>query len=275
MTYQDIRQSLAQIIFETDTRLGRVYDIGLIVVITLSVSIAMLDSIKVIHDKYEHELWTVEWALTALFTLDYIVRLACARRPWRYARSFYGMIDLLSVIPTYLSRLVPGSQYLATIRFLRVLRIFRVLNLSTYQRELQYLRQALLASRRRIATFLFFVLTVVVVLGGLMYTIEYDTENPSEGFSSIPRSIYWAIVTLTTVGYGDISPKTNLGQAVASLIMILGYSIIVIPTGIIASSIPKPHTSDGNRTCAQCQDNTHDADAVFCKQCGQKLQQIV
>jgi voltage-gated potassium channel len=274
MTYQDKRRALAQIIFETDSWAGRLYDIGLIVVITLSVTIAMLDSIKAIPDANRDLLSTAEWCLTILFTLDYIIRLACAPRPWRYARSFYGVIDLLSVIPTYLSPLAPGSQYLATIRFLRVLRIFRVLNLSTYQRELQCLGQALVASRRRIATFLFFVLTVVVVLGALMYTIEYDDKQADTEFSSIPRSIYWAIVTLTTVGYGDIAPKTSLGQAVASLIMILGYSIIVIPTGIIATTMPQARTSPENLSCAQCQSQTHDADAAFCKRCGQQLQQV-
>jgi len=273
MTYQDKRQLVARIIFETDTRAGRFYDIGLIVVIVLSVMIAMLDSIQAIHDDHNHTdlLHAVEWGLTVFFTLDYVIRLACAPRPWRYARSFYGVIDLLSVIPTYLGILGLTGQHLATIRFLRILRIFRVLNLSTYQVELQRLRQALAASLRRILAFLFFVLTIVVVLGALMYTIENGKTMESEGFSSIPRSIYWAIVTLTTVGYGDISPKTSLGQAVAALIMILGYSIIVIPTGIIATTVPKTPPPQEDRACAQCRNKVHDVDAVFCKLCGQKL----
>ncbi len=271
MSYQDKRQLLARIIFETDTRVGKLYDVGLIALIILSVTIAMLDSIVSIHDAHTDLLHAIEWSLTVFFTLDYVIRLACAPRPWRYARSFYGVIDLLSVIPTYLSIFELASGHLATIRFLRVLRIFRVLNLSTYQVELQRLRQALAGSLRRILVFLFSVLTIVVVLGALMYTIEGDRTGEEEGFSSIPRSIYWAIVTLTTVGYGDISPKTNLGQAVAALIMILGYSIIVIPTGIIATTMPKTLPSQEGRVCAQCRNKVHDVDAAFCKRCGQKL----
>lgn len=271
MTYQDRRQWLARIIFETDTRPGRLYDIGLIGVIILSVTIAMLDSIEAINsNRYcERALLVVEWCLTGFFTLDYAIRLACADRPWRYVRSFYGVVDLLSVIPTYLTVLGPARQSLASIRFLRVLRIFRVLNLSSYQVELQRLRLTLAASLRRILAFLFCVLTIVVVLGALMYTIEYG--NTRGGFTSIPRSIYWAIVTLTTVGYGDISPQTGLGQAVAALIMILGYSIIVIPTGIIATSVPRTVQPLDNRTCPQCQGHSHDRDAIFCKLCGHKL----
>lgn len=287
MTYQEKRQCLARIIFETDTRAGRLYDIGLIIVIILSVVIAMLDSIASIPKNIKTALFGVECCLTALFTLDYAIRLVCADRPWRYARSFFGVIDLLSVIPTYLGFLGFASRHLATIRFLRVLRIFRVLNLSSYQVELQRLRMTLAASLRRILAFLFFVLTIVVVLGALMYTIEGNrsTENDKttageerieeEGFTSIPRSIYWAIVTLTTVGYGDISPKTNLGQAVAALIMILGYSIIVIPTGIIATNVPRTVLPQDSRICPQCQGQSHDADAVFCRLCGHKLETSV
>jgi voltage-gated potassium channel len=274
MTYQGKRQQLARIIFETDTQTGRLYDIGLIAVVILSVTIAMLDSVTDFKLAHGGALSATEWCLTALFTFDYVVRLACASHPWRYARSFYGIIDFLSVVPTYLSMIVPDSGYLATlatIRFLRVLRVFRVLNLSTYQVELQRLRQALAASMRRILAFLFFVLTVVVVLGALMYTIEYNLTRQGTEFSSIPRSIYWAIVTLTTVGYGDISPQTNPGRAVAALIMILGYSIIVIPTGIIATTIPKALPPQEDRMCPQYKGQSNDADAVFCKYCGHRL----
>lgn len=264
---QKRREILVRVIFDADTRAGKLYDVCLIVVIGLSVLVAMLDSVKGIREGHGTILSAAEWCLTIVFTADYAVRLYCVTRPLNYALSFFGLVDLLSVIPTYLSLVIPGSQYLATLRFLRILRIFRVLKLSTYQAELQLLLEALVLSRRRITVFLFFVLTFVVVLGGLMYTIE---SNASSGFTSIPRSIYWAIVTLTTVGYGDVSPKTGLGQAVASIIMILGYSIIVVPTGIVASSVSK--TSPAKRvTCQSCQCHTHDADAVFCKHCGARL----
>jgi len=247
------RECLATIIFDADTRAGKNYDIGLLVVIAASVLVAMLDSVAEIQREYGPNLQVADWCLTILFTLDYAVRLWCVKRPVNYALSFFGLVDLLSVIPTYVSPLIPGSQYLATLRFLRILRIFRVLKLSTYQAELQLLLQALMISRRRIMVFLFFVLTMVVVLGSLMYTLE--CSDPTSGFSSIPRGIYWAIVTLTTVGYGDVSPKTGLGQAVASLIMILGYSLIVVPTGIVVSSMPrdtKEAAAHNTLGCAEC-----------------------
>lgn len=271
MKKKSLRAQLARIIFGTDTPAGRRYDMALIGIIVLSVLVTMLDSIRGFHDTYSRLFYRLEWLLTILFTLDYLTRLACAERPWRYARSFYGIIDLLSVIPTYLGVLVPGSEhgYLATIRVLRVLRIFRVTKLTSYQVELQYLWQALLLSYRRITAFLLFVMILVVILGSLMYTIE----DNDEGFTSIPQSIYWAIVTLTTVGYGDISPQTELGKAVAALIMILGYSIIVIPTGLIAAATPRFAGAPQQRqqACSQCQPLAHDADATFCKHCGQPL----
>ena len=270
MDPQRQRDRLATIIFDADTRAGKTYDIGLLVVIALSVLVAMLDSVKAIRDVHGSALSTAEWGLTVLFSLDYVVRLACVKRPAKYALSFFGLVDLLSVIPTYLGLIIPSGKYLATLRFLRILRMFRVLKLSTYQAELQLLMQALIMSRRRITVFLFFVFTMVVVLGSLMYTIEYDPDD-TIGFTSIPRSIYWAIVTLTTVGYGDVSPKTGLGQAVASLVMILGYSLIVVPTGIVASSIPRQMTPSLKRLCPACQCQDHDQDADFCKQCGHAL----
>lgn len=263
------RDRLAIIIFEADTRAGKAYDVVLLMVIATSVLVAMLDSVKTIQTLHKSALSVAEWCLTLLFSMDYIVRLFCVKRPAKYALSFFGLVDLLSVVPTYLSLFIPGSKYLATLRFLRILRTFRVLKLSTYQAELQLLLQALLISRRRITVFLFIVLTMVVVLGSLMYTIECG--DPSSGFTSIPRSIYWAIVTLTTVGYGDVSPKTGLGQAVASLIMILGYSLIVVPTGIVVSSVSKESPPQKIQACASCSCQSHDADAIFCKQCGSQL----
>ncbi len=270
MTLKLQRERLAIIIFDADTRAGKNYDIGLLVVIAASVLVAMLDSVESIRDgDHGDALQIADWCLTILFSLDYGVRLWCVKRPVNYALSFFGLVDLLSVIPTYLSVFFPGSQYLATLRFLRILRTFRVLKLSTYQAELQGLLQALLISRRRITVFLFFVLTMVVVLGSLMYTLEYS--DPASGFTSIPRSIYWAIVTLTTVGYGDVSPKTGPGQAVASLIMILGYSLIVVPTGIVVSSVPRETQAQNKLACTTCSCQLHDADAKFCKECGNKL----
>jgi voltage-gated potassium channel len=260
---------MAVIIFEAETRAGKAYDVSLLVVIAASVLVAMLDSVEKIHGTHESTLFVVEWCLTILFSLDYGVRLWCVKRPAKYALSFFGLVDLMSVIPTYLSLIIPGGKYLATLRFLRILRTFRVLKLSTYQVELQMLLQALVISRRRITVFLFFVLTMVVVLGSLMYTIERG--DTTSGFTSIPRSIYWAIVTLTTVGYGDVSPKTGLGQTVACLIMILGYSLIVVPTGIVATSMPQEKTAVRARVCTACQCQGHDQDAVFCKQCGNPL----
>jgi voltage-gated potassium channel len=258
------------VIFGTDTPTGRLYDIALIIAIVLSVINTMLDSVYAFHTVHGQLLYRLEWLFTALFTLDYLTRLACAEHPWRYARSFYGIIDLLSVIPTYLGipNAVSQNRHLATIRLLRVLRIFRVMKLTSYQVELQYLWQALVLSYRRITAFLLFVMVLVVILGSLMYTIE----DNKEGFTSIPQSIYWAVVTLTTVGYGDISPQTGLGQAVAALIMILGYSIIVIPTGIVAAATPQLAARSRRLSCPQCPSLRHTADAAFCRRCGQPLQ---
>lgn len=261
------RQQLARIIFDADTPAGKLYDIVLILVIVLSVVVAMLDSLEPISRPL---LKKAEWALTVLFTLDYVTRIVCVQRPWRYMLSFFGLIDLLSIIPTYLQFLFPGSNYLATLRFLRILRTFRVLRLSSYQQEFQMLKQAFVLSHRRITVFLFFVLTLVVVLGSLMYAIEGQGDSTSE-FTDIPSSIYWAIVTLTTVGYGDISPQTPLGRAVAATLMILGYSIIVVPTGLVVSSLPKSEDRSNSRTCPHCHKQGHDADALCCKYCGGQL----
>ncbi len=258
------RARIAQIIFDADTPAGKLYDIALIVVIVLSVVVAMLDSIQP-----TRLLKRVEWTLTILFTLDYVTRIACVQRPLRYMLSFFGIIDLLSILPTYLQFFIKGGQYLASLRFLRVLRIFRVLHLSSYQREFQQLKHAFVLSRRRITVFLFFVLTLVVVLGSFMYALEHDSNQ--EQFTNIPSSIYWAVVTLTTVGYGDISPQTPLGRTVAATLMILGYSIIVVPTGLMVSSLPKSSPTNEFQTCPQCDKRGHDIDANFCKSCGHRL----
>ena len=262
------RNRLHEIIFEADTPAGKLFDIVLIVSILLSVIAVMLDSVEVVYQRYGQILYAVEWFFTILFTIEYILRLVSVQRPILYATSFFGWIDLLAILPTYISLFVPGAQYLLVIRILRVLRIFRVLKLVTYVGEARFIMQALRSSRRKITVFLFAVLTIVVICGSLIYLIEGE-EN---GFSSIPRSIYWAVVTLTTVGYGDISPKTGFGQTVAAFIMILGYSIIAVPTGIVSSEMSSHyHQKVSTQACPNCSAEGHDLDAVYCKFCGTAL----
>ncbi|UCG51347.1 MAG: ion transporter [Candidatus Latescibacterota bacterium] len=257
-----------EIIFEADTPVGRAFDIILIVSILVSVIAVMLDSVGPIRRVYGGFLYKVEWFFTILFTIEYILRLLCIGRPLRYATSFFGVVDLLAIIPTYLSYIIPGSQYLLVIRILRVLRIFRVLKIVQYLSEADMLLYALRASRRKITVFLFTVLTLVIIFGSLMYIIEGEDN----GFTSIPRSVYWAVVTLTTVGYGDISPKTGFGQAVAALVMILGYSIIAVPTGIVTVELSQAFRRKiSTQACPECSAEGHDVDAVHCKACGAKL----
>lgn len=262
------RSALHEVIFEADTPAGKVFDVLLIVSILASVVAVMLDSMGAVRQEYGRLLYLTEWVFTLLFTAEYALRLLCVGRPFKYAVSFYGVVDLLAIIPTYLSLILPGSQYLLVIRILRILRIFRILKLVSYLGEARLLMQALRASRRKVAVFLFTVLTLVVIFGSLMYVIE----GAKSGFTSIPRSIYWAIVTLTTVGYGDISPQTALGQALASLVMILGYSIIAVPTGIV--TVEMSHTFGrkvSTQVCPECSAEGHDADARHCKFCGARL----
>lgn len=261
------RSQLHEIIFEADTPGGKFFDLVLILSILLSVLAVMLDSITQVNLKYGHLLLGVEWFFTLLFTIEYVLRLTCVGRPLKYATSFYGIVDLLSILPTYLSLLVPGSRYLLSIRILRVLRIFRILKLATYVSEANLLIRSLKASGRKIAVFLYTVLTLVVIIGSAMYLVE-GSEN---GFTSIPRSIYWTIVTLTTVGYGDISPQTNLGQFLASGVMILGYSIIAVPTGIFTAEISKSMRTVSTQACPACSAEGHDQNAAHCKYCGAKL----
>lgn len=267
-TYQDWQHRLHEIIFEADTRAGKWFDILLILSILASISVVMLDSVEGLNRKYGRFMLAAEWGFTLLFTLEYGLRLACVRKPLRYAGSFLGIVDLLAILPTYLSLLVPGSQYLMTIRILRVIRVFRVFKLVPYLGAARVLSTALHAARRKITVFLVTVLSLVVIFGSLMYLVE-GAEN---GFTSIPRSIYWAIVTMTTVGYGDISPKTGLGQALASCIMILGYGIIAVPTGIVTSELVRsPRRGVTTQVCPECMAEGHDPDAVFCKFCSARL----
>jgi voltage-gated potassium channel len=263
------QKELYGIIFEAETSPGKRFDLGLIAVILASVFTVMLDSVASLSSRYAEIFIALEWLFTLAFTIEYGLRIYAAPKPWAYIRSFYGIIDLLAILPTYVSLIMPGSRYFVIIRLLRVLRIFRVLKLMKFVAEASYLRSALIASRRKILVFLFSVLTLASVVGSLMYVIE-GAEN---GFTSIPRSIYWAIVTLTTVGYGDISPATPLGQLLAAFIMILGYGIIAVPTGIVTLEManlerrPKLLTE----VCPNCHAEEHDADAHFCKICGHKL----
>ena len=257
-----------EVIFESDTHVGKWFDIILILCIIISVIAVMLDSVKSINIPYGRLLYKIEWLFTILFTIEYISRIISVERPIKYITSFFGIVDLLAILPTYLSMFFPGTQYLLVIRILRVLRIFRILKLATYVGEGRLLLQALRASRRKITVFLFTVFTVVVITGSTMYLIE----GAKNGFTSIPRSIYWSIVTLTTVGYGDISPKTELGQVLAALIMILGYAIIAVPTGIVTVELGRAeHKKVTARACPSCGRDGHDHDADHCKFCGARL----
>ncbi len=260
---------LHEVIFETNTPAAKWFGILLILSIALSVVVVMLDSVNAVSEVHGDLLYLAEWFFTLLFTVEYVLRLMCVGRPILYATSFFGIADVLAIVPTYLSLFFPGSQYLLVIRLLRVLRIFRVLKLVQYIGEANLLIQALRASRRKITIFLFTVLILVVILGSLMYVIE----NEEDGFTSIPKSIYWAIVTLTTVGYGDISPKTNIGQALAAVVMILGYGIIAVPTGIVTAELSQAlrRQKVTTQACSQCSAEGHDADAAYCKYCGAKL----
>jgi len=261
------RDTLHAVIFEAETPAGKWFDILLIVSILASVCAVMLDSVSSINSRYGDLLNAVEWFFTIVFSIEYLLRLICVGRPLLYATSFFGIVDLLAIIPTYISLIIPGTKYLLVVRILRILRIFRVLKLVQYMGEALLLMKALRASSRKITVFLFTVLTLVVIFGSLMYLIE----GAQNGFTSIPRSIYWAIVTLTTVGYGDISPRTSIGQLLAAFIMILGYSIIVVPTGIVTVELSQVSAKKATRSCRECSAEGHDADAVFCKYCGAEL----
>ena len=262
------RERLFHVIFEADTPAGKWFDIGLILCILASVLAVMLDSVKAISLHYGALLYGLEWFFTALFTIEYLLRLSCTRRPLSYAVSFFGLVDLVSIIPTYLSIILPAGKYFLVIRVLRILRVFRVLKLAQFIKEGNLLLKALRASSRKIVVFLLAIFAIVVIFGSLMYVIEGEAN----GFTSIPRSIYWAIVTLTTVGYGDISPKTSLGQMVAAVTMVLGYGIIAVPTGFVTVELSQlMGRQQRERACPSCTGKDHDTDAAFCKYCGVPL----
>ncbi len=262
------RAKVHEIIFEADTRAGKVFDIALIVTILLSVVAVMLESVNPVRARYGSILRTTEWVITILFTVEYILRLLCVGQPARYARSFFGIIDLLAILPTYISVIVPGAQALAVVRVLRILRVFRVLKLVQYVQEARVLRQALANSGRKILVFVFVVFTIVIIVGALMYFVEGEDA----GFTSIPVSVYWAVVTLTTVGYGDIAPATALGQFLSAMLMIVGYGIIAVPTGIVTTELVRGQQREmTTQVCPQCSVEGHDPDAKFCKGCGSEL----
>ncbi len=262
------RAQLHEIIFGAETPAGKTFDVLLIASIFLSVIVVMLDSVASINAVCGRQFFLLEWFFTILFTVEYLLRLSCIGRPWRYALSFFGVIDLLAILPSYMGLIVPGVEIFLVIRILRVLRIFRVLKLVQYIGEANLLIQALKASMRKITVFMFAVLSLVIIFGSLIYVIEGEAN----GFTSIPRSIYWAIVTMTTVGYGDISPKTGFGQALAAMVMIVGYSIIAVPTGIITVEMAQQmQKKPSNQPCPECGASNHDDDAEYCKYCGVSL----
>ena len=257
------------VIFEADTRAGRLFDLTLIVLILASIAVVIADSVASMRARHGEVLNALEWTFTLLFTVEYITRLACVRHPWRYARSFYGVIDLLAVLPTYLAVLVPELHALIDVRVLRLLRLFRILKLGAYVAEFGALRRAFVAARRKILVFLSFVLMVVLVMGTLMYVVE----GPAHGFTSIPVGVYWAITTMTTVGFGDITPGTDLGRVIASVMMLLGWGTLAVPTGIVtaeftAQSMFREPTT---RTCHECLSEGHAPNAHFCRDCGARL----
>lgn len=264
-----LRLQLYTIIFEADTVAGRRFDLILIGAILVSILVVMLDSVQSISARHATALQVIEWGFTLLFSVEYIVRLACVKHPLRYATSFFGVIDLLSILPTYLALIMPEIHALLDVRILRLIRIFRILKLTMYVQEYQVLSSAISASRRKIMVFLSIVLMVVLVMGTLMYVIE----GPEHGFDSIPKAMYWAVVTMTTVGYGDITPQTDIGKALSSLMMLLGWGVLAVPTGIVTAEmtsqrLQRPITT---RTCHQCLSEGHEPTARFCKDCGARL----
>jgi len=265
-----LRARLYAVIFEAETRAGRLFDLTLIVAILLSVTVVVLDSVQAVSNNYGDLLGALEWFFTLLFTVEYLARLYCVRRPLRYATSFFGIIDFLSVLPNYLAILMPGAYVLLDVRILRLLRIFRVLKLTSYVEEYGLLNRALLASRRKILIFLSVVMMVVLLLGTVMYVVE----GPQHGYTSIPTSVYWAITAITTVGFGDIVPKTDIGRAISSMMMLLGWGILAVPTGIISSELAMQQgrqRTANTRTCHECLSEGHELTAKFCKDCGAPL----
>jgi voltage-gated potassium channel len=263
------RRRLHEVIFEADTPAGKGFDVLLLIAISISILVVILESVPSLHNQYWPTFLAIEWFFTILFTVEYILRLISVRRPRRYVVSFYGLVDLVAILPTYLSLLLPGGQYLMVVRVLRLLRVFRIFKLGEFLKEANLLTRALYYSRRKISVFMMAVFALVVVVGTMMYVIE-GAEN---GFVDIPTSIYWAVVTLTTVGYGDIAPQTALGKGLASFVMLLGYSIIAVPTGIVTAELARAasETSFTTQACPNCGRDGHAFDALYCKYCSALL----
>jgi voltage-gated potassium channel len=269
MAPQTWQEKLHEIIYESEKPEGKAFDIALLACIVISIVVVILDSVQSLHAKYGRLFYILEWIFTGIFTIEYILRLICIRRPLKYVFSAFGIIDLLAIIPTYLSFVFAGAQSLLVLRALRLLRVFRIFRLVHFLSELRFLSSAVLSSLRKISIFILFVLTIVVILGSVIYLVE----GPENGFTSIPQSIYWAIVTITTVGYGDVAPATPLGKVIASFIMLLGYGIIAVPTGIVTTemALAARKKEQTNSACPSCGREGHDRDAKHCKYCGHTL----
>lgn len=265
---QSFRARLGNVIFEHDKPPDKLFDIAVLILILLSILLVMLESVPWIRESYGGALRGVEWIFTITFTVEYALRVYTARERLRYITSFFGLVDLLAILPGYLSLFIFGSQYLIVVRSLRLLRIFRILKLARFLGEASVLRRAISASTPKITVFLGAVVTVVMIIGSLMYVIE----GAEHGFTSIPQSIYWAIVTLTTVGYGDISPQTVLGKTLSAVVMIIGYGVIAVPTGIVTSELSRADRNSNTLTCPECGYAKHDRDAARCKYCGAELE---
>jgi voltage-gated potassium channel len=261
------RASAYTVIFEADTRAGRFFDLALIWLIVASVAVVLLDSLDAVHQAIGTELLMLEWFFTLVFTVEYIARVWCAPKPVAYMRSFYGIVDFLAVLPTYLAVFAPGLHALIDIRVLRLLRLFRLLKLTAYVAEYGSLARALNASRRKVFVFLSFVAMVVLIMGTVMYVVE----GPENGFTSIPISVYWAIMTMTTVGFGDIVPHSDLGRIVSSVMMLLGWGILAVPTGIVSAEFVSQRERPTTRTCRECMTEGHLLASKFCRDCGAEL----
>lgn len=270
--FHPLKEKIHEIIFEADTPAGKLFDVALIVVILLSVVAVMLETVPSFQAKHGHLLYILEWVFTIFFTIEYALRLYCVYHPMKYARSFFGIIDLMAILPTYFSFFIVGAQSLLVIRILRLMRIFRIFKLGHFLAEGDQLYRALKASRAKITVFMLFVVLLVTIIGAIMYLVEGGQE--SSGFSSIPQSIYWAIVTLTTVGYGDITPLSDLGKFLSAVVMILGYAVLAVPTGIVSVELFKRYKKQNTQACRFCAAEGHDDDAVFCKYCGERLNDI-
>ncbi len=268
MTKNTLRHKTYVIIFGTHTKAGKAFDLCLIVAILTSLVVLLLDSVPRFSQQWSDTFHYLEYGFTLLFTIEYLVRLWCSPKPKAYAKSFYGTIDLLAILPTYLAIIFPSASFMGVIRLIRVMRIFRILKLVRYLQDSNILLRTMLMSRRKIFIFFSTVAILVTIFGALLYVIE----GPEHGFTSIPQSIYWAIVTITTVGYGDLVPQTGIGKAVASVTMLLGYSILAVPTGIITAELSQEMSAHRNLVkCPNCMKNGHESDALFCKHCGSEL----